>query len=422
MPVVYTALNRLQNTAWRINTRVLTLVNEIVSLGGGIAKLPRSEDEPLPEKPADIDTNEAVRIAWRTAAHAVKNRNHARSMADGELQRVLAVAESAKHWSAIYFPHSLDFRGRIYPVASYLTPQGADLSRALLLFANGKPVDAQAARWLAIHGANCYGVSPEGQRISQWTFDQRVQWVEANEKYILEVAADPVSTFWWVRAKDPLKFLAFSIEWSAYLQAKSRGETFVSCLPVYQDGTCNGLQHFAALLRDERGGRSVNLVPQDTPQDVYQDVAEVVLKKLSELAPAEPLAAQWLSLHERTGLVDRGLTKRPVMTFPYGSRRWGFKKQLLKYLRGLGTFREIEAHFTVNGKDSPQIGLACVFMAKVIAASLREAATSASDGMAWLQRMTKGPTKRNRWLTTSFRLLRFSKCVMPRSAQARWLG
>jgi len=41
---------------------------------------------------------------------------------------------------------------------------------------------------------------------------------------------------------------------------------FRSRLPVQMDGSCNGLQHYAALSRDEAGGRSVNLLPCDRPQ------------------------------------------------------------------------------------------------------------------------------------------------------------
>ena len=41
---------------------------------------------------------------------------------------------------------------------------------------------------------------------------------------------------------------------------------YVSCVPVHQDGSCNGLQHYAALGRDLSGGESVNLMPTDKPQ------------------------------------------------------------------------------------------------------------------------------------------------------------
>ena len=50
-------------------------------------------------------------------------------------------------------------------------------------------------------------------------------------------------------------------------------ENFISHLPVHQDGSCNGLQHYAALGRDEYGGRQVNVLPSDRPEDVYAEVS-----------------------------------------------------------------------------------------------------------------------------------------------------
>ena len=40
------------------------------------------------------------------------------------------------------------------------------------------------------------------------------------------------------------------------------------------DGSCNGLQNFSAMLRDEVGGKAVNLIPSDKPQDVYMEVVK----------------------------------------------------------------------------------------------------------------------------------------------------
>ena len=42
--------------------------------------------------------------------------------------------------------------------------------------------------------------------------------------------------------------------------------TYPSRLPVQIDGSCNGLQHYAALGRDAPGGAAVNLEPFDRPQ------------------------------------------------------------------------------------------------------------------------------------------------------------
>ena len=58
---------------------------------------------------------------------------------------------------SFYLPHNLDFRGRAYTIAPYLTHIGDDLSRGLLTFAEKKPLGKSGLRWLKIHLANVYG-------------------------------------------------------------------------------------------------------------------------------------------------------------------------------------------------------------------------------------------------------------------------
>lgn len=50
---------------------------------------------------------------------------------------------------------------------------------------------------------------------------------------------------------------------------------------VFQDGSCNGLQHYAALGRDVIGATSVNLMPCEVPQDVYSSVAQQVSRAVA---------------------------------------------------------------------------------------------------------------------------------------------
>ena len=70
---------------------------------------------------------------------------------------------------------------------------------------------------------------------------------------------------WWQEADSPWQLLAVCYDLQAAL-ASGNPETYLSKIPVHQDGSCNGLQHYAALGRDEPGGRAVNLLPVDKPQ------------------------------------------------------------------------------------------------------------------------------------------------------------
>ena len=70
---------------------------------------------------------------------------------------------------------------------------------------------------------------------------------------------------WWLQGEEPWQVLATCMELSAALRSPDP-YSYMSRLPVHQDGTCNGLQHYAALGGDRFGARQVNLEPADRPQ------------------------------------------------------------------------------------------------------------------------------------------------------------
>ena len=67
------------------------------------------------------------------------------------------------------------------------------------------------------------------------------------------------------QADDPFQMLAACMDLRSALTAP-HPEAHLSSVAVHQDGSCNGLQHYAALGRDARGGAAVNLAPADRPQ------------------------------------------------------------------------------------------------------------------------------------------------------------
>lgn len=85
----------------------------------------------------------------------------------------------------------------------------------------------------------------------------------------------------WRKADDPWQFLACCKELKAALDSPDP-HAFMSNLAVHQDGTCNGLQHYAALGGDSRGAAQVNLSVTDRPSDVYTYVAKMVQEAMQE--------------------------------------------------------------------------------------------------------------------------------------------
>jgi len=98
---------------------------------------------------------------------------------------------------------------------------------------------------------------------------------------------------------------------------------------------CNGLQHYAALGRDEHGAREVNLYPMNTPQDVYTGVANLVEVERAKDAASGHAIAQLLEGH-----IKRKVIKQTVMTTVYGVTRYGARLQIVKQLKDVPDFPE----------------------------------------------------------------------------------
>ena len=282
------------------------------------------------------------------------------------LRKTIEIADKFVDEEAIYMVYQLDFRGRAYCVPNYLNPQGTDYAKALLMFSEGKPIDENGACHLAIHGANCFG-------FDKVSLQDRIDWVQKNQEQILSCASDPLGNLWWAKESDsPFQFLAFCNEWTGWCE---QGEGYVSHLPVSADGSCNGLQHFAAMLRSSTTGKEVNLIPSDEPQDIYQKVADRVTEKLTKMD--DPLAKLWLEFG-----VERGCTKRPCMVLPYGGKQYSFSDFVMDYI----VEQKEKGNMHPFGDDAFK---ASTFLARVIWDSIGEIVHAATDAMSWLQRSSR---------------------------------
>jgi DNA-directed RNA polymerase len=228
-------------------------------------------------------------------------------------------ANQFKNFDKIYFPYNLDFRGRAYPVPPHLSNIGSDLCRGMLKFSESKPLGPRGLYWLKVHLANLAG----NDKI---TFDDRAAFTDNNMDKVRASVNDPFAgDRWWMGLDDPFQALATCQE---IVKAIDSGnpETYECSLPVHMDGSCNGLQHYAALGRDRVGGKAVNLCKYDKPQDVYSGVMEEVIRRVAEDAervldfdhsnPEELTKLQREALLSSraakltNGLIDRGVVKR----------------------------------------------------------------------------------------------------------------
>ena len=329
MTQVYSAVNALQRTPWRINKRVLAVVNEVWASGGAVGMPTRTPIE-MPGPPYDTFIKKEERTPEQQKVYVEYSSNLSRLHA-AERARVSNVLSAAAtinianryaQYSKFYYVYFLDFRGRMYCYTPTLSPQGSDLPKGLLEFGSGLPLGERGMYWLKVHGANRYGVD-------KVSFDDRIRWVQDNHDAIMQAAKDPLMyTGFWGAADEPYQFLAFCFE---YADMQEQGAAYVSHLPIGMDGSCNGLQNFSAMLRDARGAAATNVSPSDKPQDIYAEVGRAATEAVRR--DESEGALLWRDyINARSGVIPRGMVKRPVMTLPYGLSKYSCGDYILQYL------------------------------------------------------------------------------------------
>lgn len=444
MPRVMSALHYVQEVPWMINRKVLTVALQMWDRDLAMAGFPKRDIIPMPVRPAGFDEASALaktyehrlnkkvedkktgklRVmtgkerkaeflswpqavqdawtlvrTWRQAAAKVYSENARRVSKARSVTDTLMIADKFLH-REFYFPHMLDFRGRMYPIPIYLQPQGNDLARGLLTFAKGQRIGEEGAEWLAIHLAGHFGAD-------KLTYEARVQWVKDNEEVWRAIARDPIgSHHLWLDEtgiKHHWQGLAAVFEWVRYLE---EGPDMISALPVHIDGTCNGIQHLSAMMLDEVGGAAVNLVPDFQPHDIYADVAAKLqdrLKGIRRAGGAQGAKAR-LWLEACGGTIPRSLTKRPVMTTPYGATREAHFGSLYDWLKENCEDKGILPFGSTEADNEAAKRKLVPWLVTHLEDALRDIVARAKECMGWLQKVAKAVAETNQpvvWKTPS---------------------
>lgn len=374
----YADLSMAQATAWRVNLPVLKFIKDLCKLKN-TALVPSDEMEEKPPYPfedkVDFDTlsdsDKATLREWKEAVREIHTSDVARRSNRRRLQAVINLADKYTRFDRIYFPHSLDSRGRIYSLPTVLQPQGDDICKALLEFSEGEVLTDSGLQQLKLQIAGKYGLDKESREV-------RLKWFDDNEQAILACAESPLDMLEWLSEADK----AFSVYASSldYYSWKKDPQKPVHGR-VNKDGACNGLQHFAAMQRDGDLGESVNLTPSDpseTPNSIYKVVADETQKILE--SRTDHLAQAWLLYWRATsksGTVDYKCMKRPVMTLPYSATMFSRLEYIREYLRGKDTIP----------KDyfGEEYGKAVLYFAEAVTLAMDRRIPSATKLLDWLK-------------------------------------
>lgn len=344
LSTVYDGLNILGKTAWKINKDILEMGENCWENNIPIGDIPSRIDFEVPSEPI-YPTSFNPKLFQSYKASITKRQRILQKNMDLRSLRCSAMlkinqANKFKEFERIYFPYNLDFRGRAYPVPPHLSNVGSDLCRGMLTFSEEKPLGKRGLYWLKVHLANFAGKD-------KMSFGDRANYVDDNMQNIRESVDNPLSgNKWWTKLDDPFQGLSTCREIIRAIDS-GNSETYMCSLPVHMDGSCNGLQHYAAIGRDTLGGKAVNLLEGDGPEDVYVGVMHEVIRRVEEEAALDVVfenADDTLDKKQMkvlknnkaakliNGLIDRGVVKRTVMTSVYGVTYIGARQQIQEKL------------------------------------------------------------------------------------------
>ena len=217
--------------------------------------------------------------------------------------------------NANVFWHSwaCDWRGRLFPRGTGLSPQGDDLDRAMIRFKQWKPLGDEGRKWLFVHVHNMVAVSSGVVRWDEWgedqplkrqSFEDRDKWVSRNIDSLISLADSPqkkvhrkvlgLNEHSGTGSKTFQRLAALIELRRVWLKCKDNGGDWskvTSGQPIYLDASCNGYQHVSTLLRNRELASHVNVVTWEDDStnvtgDLYQAVADEARRPSSPAAAA----------------------------------------------------------------------------------------------------------------------------------------
>lgn len=257
------------------------------------------------------------------AAQDMLDNPHEFNLSDEDTRLFTAILEVEK--KEMYFPVTMDQRGRMYYRGGLITPQGEDFCKAAFQFAEFKQLGEHGLDAIAIHLANCIGYD-------KLSINDRLDRVKAH----IDAKDFAIEDFTEVTQKFPN-----ADQWQAYvaitelnrilalIEQGQEPSLISSNLVCHQDGTCNGLQHMAAITKNRQTAETVNCTAS-TWHDVPADIYGIIAKEAEAILHDKPEA---LALVKKYG---RSMAKNPVMITGYGAGQETLINNTVKYLQDKG--------------------------------------------------------------------------------------
>ena len=428
MPDVYNCTNHLQGVEWEVNRHVYEQAIREFSRARGI-KMPstiKQEVPPCPltplERPAGMTDQQFKKYKKAEAAKLTQEEKEAyaewhqlsKDISRNEVERISKCLQTTRifnmarmHLSEekFYFVWTRDFRGRVYAVGTGINPQGTDLSKGLLRFHKAVALGGNGLKHLKYFAAGCFGVD-------KCTLEDRIKWCDDNKDAIMATGWNPEENRdFWGQADKPYQFLGVCEELAECYLLGGNCEDFMSKTVCFQDGSCNGIQHYSAMLLDPTGAIATNLQDSDIPGDIYMLTANRVIyylkQSIEKRQKYDGQVWQVASLQDQRIAealiefgVERDCTKRPTMVIPYGGTKIGCRDQCMDYIRDTTAKRQehnpdyqnpFVQLYTVddNGRPYNPEKYAATYLHHIVWLALDEVVIAARKAMKFIKAVTR---------------------------------
>ena len=337
---IYDSLNYIQKQPWKVDLELLKFVENDL-------RIPVKEDFintiypdadnckfgiKISEEGHGLNEDELAKVKLsRKEFQQTVDLYHAEikdfESAMGKYRAVKMAVEIAHEYKGktIYFPHSYDSRGRIYPIPVGLTPQGSDQVKSLLKYDGGQVLNRDGAEWAFAYLASLYG-------------DDKLHFADRVQRGMKLINAN------YKDADEPYQFLSHQLELHKIVdnpKALFSGR-------IHLDACNSGSQFTSALTGDLSGCLATNVIPTIKEDGLCerQDAYLLVSQKSIELCKSILLTDMTnedrevyellLKLLKESG---RKICKRPVMVSNYGGTSGGRADMLYNMFRELGVER-----------------------------------------------------------------------------------
>jgi hypothetical protein len=213
---IFDTVNYIQSVSWKINTKMLDIVIQDI-------KIPNREDYVKSEYPDSTDSNweqdiKDEKLSEQEADQIKKARDKYGSLVElynaevrdyesavgkyRAVQLAIGIANRYRDEEHIYFPHSYDSRGRIYPISVGLSPQGSDAIKSMIDYTDGEILTESGESWAWAYLASLFG-------------DDKIAFIHRVERGRELIEAN------YMEADEPYQFLSHQLELKEFLKDKN---------------------------------------------------------------------------------------------------------------------------------------------------------------------------------------------------------